>query len=224
MNNGFIKKSVESGTVGNMLKKMRESSGKNLEDISEATKIQEKYLKWLEEDNYKRLPARVYVEGFLKSYVKFLNEDSKEIIKMFRKEEEIRNNIESKNEQFSPIKPLRNNSPLITPKIIAITIACLLIFSSGFYLYSQANFIFSPPALDLYNPLRDIETNEKNMEVSGKTSAGSQIFINGQPIFTDETGNFKENIPLQEGMNTLNISSENRTGKKTEIVRNIICN
>lgn len=222
MNNGFIKKAVEPSTVGNMLKKLREISGKSIEEISEETKIQTKYLKWLEEDNYKRLPARVYVEGFLKSYAKFLNEDPSEIIMAFRKEEEIRSNIGKKNEQFYPIKPLKNSRPLITPRIIASISALFLIFAGGFYLYTQASFIFSPPDLKIYSPSEDKQTSKQDMEVSGKTSAGAQIFINGQTVFTDPAGNFKENISLQEGLNVLKISSENRTGKKSETIRNIL--
>jgi len=224
MNNGFIKKSVESGTLGNTLKKMREASNTSLESISSATKIQTKYLKWLEEDNYTKLPAQVYVEGFLKSYAKFLDEDPKEIIKIFRKEQEIRNNIYNKNTKFNPIKPLQNNSVIITSKTIAVITACLITFFFAFYLYYQARFVFAPPKLEIYSPEKDTQTNEKSLEISGKSIEGSQVYINGQAIFTDELGNFKKLVPLQEGMNTLKISAENRAGKKTEIIRNIIYN
>ena len=72
MPNGFVKKSVETLTLGEKLKKIRSERRIGLTDISRFTKIQLKYLEDIEEGRYEKLPSDVYVKGFLKSYAKFL--------------------------------------------------------------------------------------------------------------------------------------------------------
>ena len=64
-----------------MLRFARESLGLSEEDVQQRTKISFEYLKALEANNYNRLPAIVYIRGFLKGYFQFLGvEDSKLLI------------------------------------------------------------------------------------------------------------------------------------------------
>lgn len=222
-NNGFIKTSVEVETPGNILKRMRSSKNITLEEISTATKIQLKYLRWLEEDSYQKLPSKVYIEGFLKSYANFLNEDPKEIIKIFRKEHGIRENIKGKDTDFKTIKPAANSNPIvISLKTAIIATSLLLAISACYYIYKQAHFIFAPPKIEVFSPPQDIEIFDKTLEIIGKSSEGSQVSINDQQIYADELGSFQEKIFLHTGLNVIKISSVNRVGKKTEVVRNVI--
>ncbi|TRZ78051.1 helix-turn-helix domain-containing protein [bacterium] len=220
--NGFTKTSVTSGTLGSVLKRMRANKDLTLEEISNATKIQVKYLRWLEEDNCKRLPAPVYVEGFLKSYAKFMNEDYKEIIALFKKEQDIRENILNKNKDFGPIKPLKDTSIIISSKAIVVSLVCCVALVSFAYLYRQAYFIFAPPKIEISTPLHDTTVSNQTIEISGKSSVGSQIFINDQSIFANADGTFQESVKLSEGLNILKISSVNKMGKESKVIRNII--
>jgi len=222
--NGFTKKSVTSGTLGNVLKRMRANKDLSLEEISNATKIQVKYLRWLEEDNCKKLPAPVYVEGFLKSYAKYIDEDYKEIIALFRKEQDIRENILNKNKDLGPLKPLRDTSIIISSKAIVVSLICCVALISFAYLYRQAYFIFAPPMIEVSTPFQDMEVSDQTIEISGKSSVGSQVSINGQSIFANTDGTFRENIKLSDGLNILKICSENKMGKTSEVIRNIIYN
>jgi len=201
---------------------MRAKKNLTLEEISNATKIQVKYLRWLEDDNCKRLPAPVYVEGFLKSYAKFMNEDDKEIVALFKKEQDIRENILSKNQNFGPIKPLRNTSIIISSKAIVISLICCVTLISFAYLYRQAYFIFAPPRIELSTPSNDMTVSNQMIEISGKSSVGSQIFINDQSIFANADGTFQESVKLSDGLNVIKISSVNKMGKESKVLRNII--
>jgi len=220
--NGFTKTSVTSRTLGSVLKRMRANKSLSLEEISNATKIQVKYLRWLEDDNYKRLPAPVYVEGFLKSYAKFMNEDYKEIVALFRKEQEIRENISSKDKNLGPMKPLKDTSIIISSKIIIISLVCFATLISFAYLYRQAYFIFAPPTIEISVPLRDATVSNQTIEIIGKSSVGSQVSINEQSIFANTDGTFQESVKLNKGLNVLKISSVNKMGKESEVIRNII--
>ena len=220
--NGFTKKSVESGTLGSVLKRMRANKDLSLEEISNATKIQVKYLRWLEEDHYKRLPAPVYVEGFLKSYARYMDEDDKKIIALFRKEQDIRENILNKDTDLGPLKPLQDTSIIISSKAIIIATICCVALISFAYLYRQAYFIFAPPMIEISTPFQDMEVSNQTIEISGKSSVGSQVSINGQSIFANTDGTFQESVQLSDGLNILKISSVNKMGKESEVIRNII--
>ncbi|MFH0959731.1 MAG: RodZ domain-containing protein [Pseudomonadota bacterium] len=68
-------------SFGSYLKSIREEQGKNLEDISEKTKIAATNLDFLENDRYDLLPPIVFVKGFLKSYAKYLGLDPDDTVR-----------------------------------------------------------------------------------------------------------------------------------------------
>ncbi|MFH1175509.1 MAG: helix-turn-helix domain-containing protein [bacterium] len=222
MNNGFTKTSVNVETPGNKLKKLRQAQNLTLEDVHLGTKIQLKHIQWLEEDNYKKLPPKVYVEGFLKSYAKFLRQDPEEIIFLFKKEQEIRENLDSKSAKFESLKTVKNNSLVVSSKTILTIFIYFSIASACFFVYRQSRSMLAPPKLEIFNPSEDTNLEFKELFVKGKTSEGCQVSINEQLVYTNESGGFEETINLHSGLNILKISSENRIGKKTEITRNII--
>ncbi len=64
---------------GALLRAVRESQGTSLEQISERTKVGTNYLRCIEEDDYERLPAAVYVRGFVTEFAKCLRLDSEQV-------------------------------------------------------------------------------------------------------------------------------------------------
>jgi cytoskeletal protein RodZ len=55
------------------------SRGIELEEIAAVTKINERYLRSIEENRYGDLPASVYVRGFLKQYARTLHLDVRRV-------------------------------------------------------------------------------------------------------------------------------------------------
>ena len=76
---------------GKTLKQVRERMGVELWAVSKETKISMKILEWIEEEAFEKLPAMVYLKGFLKSYAQSLGLDPQGVI-----EEYIRSMEESK--------------------------------------------------------------------------------------------------------------------------------
>jgi cytoskeleton protein RodZ len=70
-------------SFGEYLKNLREEKDKSLEDIAEATKIAASNLRFLEEDRYDLLPPRVFVKGFIRSYLEALELNPDEALSMF---------------------------------------------------------------------------------------------------------------------------------------------
>ncbi len=70
-------------SFGAYLKSLREQSGKTLDQLSHSTKIAVTNLEFLEGDRYDLLPPKVFIKGFIRSYVKELGLDPEEAIKRF---------------------------------------------------------------------------------------------------------------------------------------------
>ena len=63
---------VQTQISGADLQKIRNKLEVSIEDIAEETKISAYYIKTIEEDNVSRLPATVFLKGFIKAYLKCL--------------------------------------------------------------------------------------------------------------------------------------------------------
>jgi cytoskeletal protein RodZ len=70
-------------SFGEYLKSLREEKGISLEEVSERTKIATSNLNFLENDHYELLPPKVFVKGFIRSYVDELGLDPEEALKRF---------------------------------------------------------------------------------------------------------------------------------------------
>jgi DnaJ-class molecular chaperone len=68
---------------GKTLKQVRERMGVELQAISKETKISVKILEWIEEEAFERLPALVYLKGFLKNYAQSLGLDPQKVIEEY---------------------------------------------------------------------------------------------------------------------------------------------
>lgn len=65
----------ETEFTGALLRAVRESQGIDLDQISDRTKVGTNYLRSIEADAFDRLPALVYVRGFVSEFAKFLRLD-----------------------------------------------------------------------------------------------------------------------------------------------------
>ncbi len=65
---------------GKELKQVRERMGIELETVSKETRINLRILESLEEESFEKLPALVYLKGFLKGYAHCLGLDSQKVI------------------------------------------------------------------------------------------------------------------------------------------------
>ncbi|MFA4817899.1 MAG: RodZ domain-containing protein [Parcubacteria group bacterium] len=216
--NGFTKKSVGTLTLGEKLGKIRSDRRISLSEASRATKIQVKYLEYLEAGAYEKLPADVYVKGFLRNYSEFLGIDEKILVKLYEKERGIKDNLERGKKGKKGNLPVGrekiNISPfVITPRIIAITAVLLLIFGGFFYLYREVGSFASAPRLVIISPEKNYSTDGNSVEVSGITDRDAKIFINEQPVMVNDEGKFRENLTVQSGTNTVTIRAVNRFEK-----------
>ncbi|MEW6587207.1 MAG: RodZ domain-containing protein [Nitrospirota bacterium] len=72
--------------VGDVLRKRREELGLDLRRISETLKIKCDYLKAIEEEAHERLPADVYVKGYIHEYARILDLDPDATLRSYAEE------------------------------------------------------------------------------------------------------------------------------------------
>jgi flagellar biosynthesis protein FlhG len=76
---------VEIGdeVTGPVLRKIRESRGLDLAEISQRTKISERHLRSIEEERFADMPAAVYVRGFVTEYARMLRIDAARVAELY---------------------------------------------------------------------------------------------------------------------------------------------
>ncbi len=78
------KKNILHEHAGEYLRKIRETSGYTVEDVANATKINPHYIEAIEKEEFSKLPADIFVKGFLRSYIEFLGiENGDDVVQEF---------------------------------------------------------------------------------------------------------------------------------------------
>ncbi len=70
-------------TLGEMLREARQARGVSLAEAERETKIRQKYITALEDDNHAGLPGPVYARGFLRNYALYLGLDPDQALNLF---------------------------------------------------------------------------------------------------------------------------------------------
>jgi cytoskeletal protein RodZ len=216
MKSVFTKKSVRTLTLGEKLRNLRSERRISLGEVSRVTRIQVKYLEYLEDGEYNKLPVDVYVKGFLRGYAQFLGVDDGILMRLYEKEKGIKNNLEKVSPNKTIEKEKINISPfLITPKVLVFFVFSFIFFGGVFYLYKEIDAFANTPKLIIINPAQNSSSDGNSVVVEGITDKDARVFINNQPILVSDEGRFSEDLALQSGTNTININAINRFEKTT---------
>ena len=113
---------------GKYLKAERESRKLSLRQVSEATRIHERLLKAIEEDQYEAIASPLYVKGFLEAYAKYLDLDPNEILLQYRKEHGAKN-VLKRTEMSGPVAHRKRRTGLwLFITSVLLVLAFLLIY------------------------------------------------------------------------------------------------
>ncbi len=211
----FTRKKIDSLTLGERMKKLRDERRLSLGEISKGTKIQTKYLQYFEEGEYMKLPADVYVRGFLRSYGLYMGVSEASLIKQFEREKGIHKNIKKIVDEDKIKKPINFSIFVITPKMIIVGIILLTVLSSFIYLYLQVNNFISTPRLIIVKPADGLVVDGISTRVVGMAEKDALVTINDQPVLVNEKGEFSEDIGLKDGVNVITIKARNKFNKET---------
>lgn len=210
----------ESGMVGDQLQLARENAGLTIKKVSKKTKINQKYLEALESGEYNKLPAGLYERKFLKEYAGFLDLNVDRLLEEFEKEKKVEEQ-EKKRPYFSNFRLKKINFivfPKITKSLTIVLITAICFAYLGYYL----NNLLSSPELNIVKPKNDVITQEDRISVIGETNSEVKVYINGEAVLTDPTGEFNKEIRLKQGVNNIRITAQKKYSQKNTINKQIL--
>ncbi|MFZ1720078.1 MAG: helix-turn-helix domain-containing protein [Candidatus Moraniibacteriota bacterium] len=223
---GFKRKKVEAMTLGEKIGKLRSEYRMSFTEVSRATKIPIKYLEYLERAEYEKLPADVYVRGYLRSYARHLGLPDDALIKLYEKEQHINKNLgrERTVSGIRPRVPLEGAGFVVTSKEVIITLSVLVLFVIGVYLYREFRAFVSDPYLIVTEPTNEAVISAPELSLSGKADARAVVSVNDTLVPVAGDGSFHENLILHTGQNTIIIVAKNRFDKEKRIVLSVTAN
>ncbi len=203
-------------TAGEILKAGRNEKGWTIAELSGRTKIQERFIKALENSDLSKLPAMPFVNGFLRTISSELDLKPEGIAAIFRRDfgeddkgKVIPNSLEKKDKGFRWV-----------PSTSVLVGIAALISVFGFYLAIQLKGLLGVPSLEIFQPQEQAVVGLE-IAVEGRTDPTASIAINGQKIKKNRNGTFSQTIGLSEGVQTVTISATGQNEKTTEVIRNV---
>ncbi len=209
--------------LSNFLFQRRRVLDIDLEDVSQKTGIQVKYLRRMEKGEWSKLPSGVYVKGFLRKYARIIGCNSEELVKAYEKEilEENLKDDENKPREsyFSKLKLVKDISPR-TFRITLVSIVFLVVLG---YIGYQVSAVFSAPELKITEPQdSEVVIIKDSTAIKGEVGEGVDVFINNELVSLNSERFFNKEVDLLPGLNIFSIKAVSRFGKETTINRRII--
>jgi cytoskeletal protein RodZ len=210
MNPIFETKKINMETLPEFLKAARESLGYSEKQVAKITNISEKFIENLDAGYYHRLPADVYVYGFLRKLAELYRTDSELLIYQYKKERGIHEQL---NKKAVPYKSYTDPKIEITPRTIGLgALVVFVVFILGYLAY-QVHAINRPPRIAIDAPQDGARITSSSVVVQGHTDVGANLTMNDQQIFVDSEGNFKQPVSISPGEKVLLFISKNNFGK-----------
>jgi cytoskeletal protein RodZ len=207
----FETKKVNMETLPEYLKDARVSFSYDLHHVGKITNISEKFLESLEEGAYHKLPADVYVYGFLRKLAELYRSDPDILIEQYKKERGIHDQLNR-----TPVyKSYKEPKLTITPKTITLAAVVLFILFVLGYLIFQVNALNRPPFIKIAEPADGARITSSSLLVQGQTTPGTNLRINEQQVFVDSEGNFKQPVSISPGEKILKFVATNNFGKES---------
>lgn len=205
-------------TAGDVIKKKRESLEKDINTVSIDTKIQARFLKYIENNQFDKFDSSVFATGFIKIYAKYLGLDVEKILALYRrstlpKVKTTKNRLISRKK-----KSLKLN---FSPRTIALITLILFVLLTLGYIGLQIFKFQIPPELTISEPDNEYVSTQEQIVVKGYTQKSNIVIIDKENIQTDDEGFFEKEILLNLGVNTITIKAQKSSNTRLETTQSI---
>lgn len=195
-------------SVGGILQKQRINKGLTLHQIEKYTRIRERFLKAIEENDWNFFTSKIYITGIIKNYSRFLDLDEDKMLAFFRREYEKKEVIKFKRKVSSRF--LISDSK----KYITIFLIGIFVFFIAYFALQLRQYI-SPPEVVLISPTVSIFKRTDKIRIIGRTEKESTITLFGDRVYQNKEGLFEFDFPLSTKRNELILEVVGANGKKT---------
>lgn len=201
-------------TISQILKEARVKKRYSLRLLSEATKIKADFITNVEKGNWKGLPPFSTTLGFVKNMAKAVGVEESMAVAVFKRD------YPPKVQAIIP-KPDVGKKFVWSPKLtFTIGIWLVIALVLGYLVIQYVKFL-SPPSLEVISPKENEVITSLTLDVSGKTNSDAKVIVNNQPVIVDDNGNFSTTLDINSETKEVDIVATSRSGKVTEIKRNI---
>lgn len=221
---GFaLKKIPPKQSLGEKLRKIRESNFYTTKRLAKNLLIHEKYVKAIENNCYENLPDKMSTKNFIGSYAKFFKKDPSPYLNQYFEE--------TKKNGITPITPIKTRiqKPVnngfkfwATSNLAKNLLIAFLILAFISYIGLEIKKIITAPELILSAPQDEQIVKMPIIKVVGKTEKEAKLKINGEIVMPHSDGSFDVELDLQKGLNLIKISAAKKYSKENIIYRKII--
>lgn len=132
-----------AASLGDALREARLASGRDMASLAHTTRVHERYLTALEQNDYSTLPSRVFAIGYVRAYALALGMDEQAAIERFKSESPDAS-VPLQAPAGSEVQDVRRGSP----RIMAVAIA-LVASVVGWNVFQRVSLIEAPRASDI---------------------------------------------------------------------------
>ncbi len=225
---------VQQKTVADTLQQARRATQRSLSVVAGTLGISEEYLRALEHGHYNNLPAPVYIRHYLKQYANYLDLPVDSLLRLFDSEVAIYHDRPKLSIEQSSVLGIKQRpnlgiartfhhyKPVLVSQWVRWGMVSVVIVTVLSYLgWSIVNFI-TPPPLVINQPASDTIVHVGQQTISGQSTPKARVTINDQLVALDEEGKFSTTLQLHQGLNTIAIVAQYKSGRKHQIVRWVI--
>lgn len=189
--------------------------GLTLKKLSELSGVALKHLENLNSGNFERLPPTPYLRGYLKKIGEILNFDGENMLKDLEREKLVTSS--------GPEDTLPKNrfSKKTHPGRVWGVVAIILVIT---FLSLRFSAIIGRPKLEVSHPSSEeiFVTSLKEISIRGNLRGGNKVSINGEEVIISEDGNWSKTIPLERGLNTIEITAKKFLGQEVSLLRQVL--
>jgi len=190
-------------TAGEVLKTKRKSLGKSIQQISQETKIQEKFLEYIERNEYEKFDSDIFVSGFIKIYSDNLGLDTERVLALDRRS----NNHIYKKVDRKKITQKKKNKEIFSPKNIIILIITIFFLGILSYIGYEIFLFQNPPKIHISSPNNETTVSEENITIKGTIENATLLLVSEEEIPLIDINSFSFEYTLDEGENNITIKA-----------------
>lgn len=202
-------------TVGEVLKNKRKNLRKSLDLVSADTKIQKRFIKYIESNEFSPFESEVFLKGFIKIYAEYLGLDVKKVLALYRRTNPI---VKEKQKNSFKKNIIKGKKLLFNPQMVITALIALFTLGILLYIGYQIYRFQTPPKLSILQPSSDYTTEEETLLIKGSTEKGVVVEVNDVVTEVDEFSNFEKSIKLNEGINIVTIKAKKNSNNVLETV------
>jgi cytoskeletal protein RodZ len=195
--------------ISSKLIQARRKQKVSFQEIYYNTRIRTKYIKIFENPTLLAKEKKTfYLRSYLSIYTRYLGLDPRPFMDIYDSQDL----PDSQQKYKFSFNKLKNFRAAIGPKTFVSLIAITISLSILFYIFLQISNIISAPKLFL-DQASKIDIKGSLITVSGQSDATADTYINNNLVLTDSNGRFKQQITLNNGVNTITVLVRNKVGR-----------